>query len=89
MCTLKPVYLLADSGPLFSSSNDVFDFIEEIIRSGDVDFSSVAYIGASSGDDLLIYNEIFLPAFARAEIFERWMIVAHPTATDEANIAVR
>jgi cyanophycinase len=80
---LKSIFLLADSRLLFPQSNENLDLVKDVLQSAEVDFASVAYLGASNGDDPIFYNEIFSPAFDRVEVFARRMITAHPSAADE------
>jgi cyanophycinase len=62
-----PIYLLADSALLFWRQADGTPFLDDLLRSAGVKRPSVAYFGASNGDNLIFYHEIFLPAFAQVE----------------------
>lgn len=79
---LKPLYLLADSRLLFGSRADGSRFLNDIVSNAGVKKPSVAYIGASNGDDPNVYRDIFLPAFETVDTGERRMIVSEPSAED-------
>lgn len=79
---LKPIYLLADSRLLFHQPAGRPPLIKHILGSTGGRRSSVAYIGASNGDEASYYREIFLPAFESVEVGERRMIVSQPSPED-------
>jgi cyanophycinase len=81
---LNPIYLFADSIPLFSKQADGSSFLREVVQSAGVERPSVAYVGASNDDNLVFYHEIFLPAFEQAETGESRMVLARPTRGDGA-----
>jgi cyanophycinase len=79
---MKPVYLLADSRILFESRADGSRFLDDIVGNAGTKKPSVAYIGASNGDNPTFYHDIFLPAFESADVGQRRMIVSDPPAED-------
>src|SRR5262245_8169023 len=79
---LKPIYLLADSQLLFESRAYGSRFLDDIVSNARVKTPSVAYIGASNGDNPSFYHEIFSPALESAGVGERRMIVSRPSAED-------
>ncbi len=79
---LRPIYLLADSRLLFESRADGSRFLDDIVSNAGVKKPSVAYIGASNGDNPDFYHGIFSPAFESADVGERRMIVSRPSAED-------
>jgi len=79
-----PIYLLADSQLLFWRQADGTLFLGDLLRNAGVKRPSVAYVGASNGDNLIFYHEIFLPAFEQVDAGERRMILCRPTPGDSA-----
>lgn len=78
----KPCYLLADSRPLFERSADGARFLDDVVMNANSKRPSVAYIGASNGDNRSVYHDIFLPAFESVDVGERRLIVSRPSADD-------
>jgi cyanophycinase len=79
---LKPCYLLADSRLLFERSADGARFLEDVVLNANSKRPSVAYLGASNGDNRSFYHDIFLPAFESVDVGERRLIVSRPSADD-------
>jgi cyanophycinase len=84
---LKPCYLLADSRLLFERSAAGTRFLDDIVMNANSKRPSVAYIGASNGDNRSFYQDIFLPAFESFEVGERRLIVSRPSADDNLFLA--
>ena len=78
----KPCYLLADSRLLFEKGADGALFLDDVVTNANSKRPSVAYIGASNGDNRSFYHDIFLPAFESVDVGERWLIVSRPSADD-------
>jgi cyanophycinase len=76
---LKPIYLFADSRLLFQKRADDSLFLNEVVGNTGVTCPSVAYIGASNGDNPSIYHDLFLPAFEPTRVGERRMIPSNPS----------
>jgi hypothetical protein len=74
----KPIYAFADSRLLFWRNADGTPFLREIITNCDKARPSVAYVGASNGDDVHIYREIFEEAIAQVDVGVCRRIVACP-----------
>ena len=79
---LKPCYLLADSRLLFERDAGGASVLEDIVTNANSRRPSVAYIGASNGDDHSYYHDIFLPAVESVQAGERRLIVSNPPADD-------
>lgn len=83
----KPCYLLADSRLLFEGSADRARFLDDVVMNANSKRPSVAYIGASNGDNRSFYHDIFLPAFESVDVGERRLIVSRPSAEDTLFLA--
>ena len=85
MTELSPIYLLADSRPLFLNQGGV-SLLSRI--KADIDKSTIkaAYIGASNGDEPAFYD-IFIEAMTAAGIDDLRMISAFFEPEDKAFIA--
>jgi cyanophycinase len=79
---LKPIYLFADSRLLFQQRADGSLFLNDVVENAGVTPPSVAYIGASNGDNPSFYQDLFLPAFEPTGVGERRMIVSRPSPED-------
>jgi hypothetical protein len=84
---LKPIYLLADSRLFFESRADGSTVLDDIVLNANAKRPSVAYIGASNGDNRSIYHDIFLPAFQSAGLGERRLIASCPSAEESLFLA--
>ncbi len=80
---MKPSYLFADSTLLFRQPDGSL-FLDNVVQSAGVERPSVAYIGASNGDNPIFYHDLFLPAFEQAKAGECRMIFAQPSPADRA-----
>jgi cyanophycinase len=76
---LKPIYLFADSRLLFQRRADASLFLDDVVGNTGVMHPSVAYIGASNGDNPSFYHNLFLPAFEATHAGERKMVPSRPT----------
>jgi hypothetical protein len=76
---LKPIYLFADSRLLFQRRADASLFLDDVVENTGVRHPSVAYIGASNGDNPSFYHELFLPAFEPTPVGERRMVPSSPS----------
>jgi peptidase E len=79
---LQPIYALADSRLLFWRRPDGSLFLDDLVKNLGRKPSSVAYIGASNGDDLSLYHEIFEPAMRQIGTGQCRMILTRPTPED-------
>jgi peptidase E len=80
----KPIYALADSRLLFWRQPDGSLFLDEVVKNLEGKPASAAYIGASNGDDLRPYHDIFVPAMQQIGAAECHMILTRPTPEDGA-----
>lgn len=78
----KPCYLLADSRLLFEKRSDGARFLDDVVMNANSKRPSIAYIGASNGDNRTFYHDIFLPACEPFELGERRLILSRPSADD-------
>jgi cyanophycinase len=81
---LKPIYALADSQLLFRRRPDGSLFLDEVVKNLDGKPRSAAYIGASNGDDLRPYHDIFEPAMQQIGAVECLMILSRPMPEEGA-----
>jgi cyanophycinase len=81
---LKPIYALADSRLLFQKQPNGASFLDEVVKSLGGKPESAAYIGASNGDDLHPYHDIFVPAMQQMGAVECRMILRRPLPEDGA-----
>jgi molecular chaperone HtpG len=79
---LKPIYLLADSRLLFHKRADGSLFLRDIVANTGASHPSLAYIGASNGDEPNYYRDLVLPAFESVGVGERRMITSQPPPDD-------
>jgi cyanophycinase len=79
---LKPIYLFADSRLLFHRRADASLFLDDVVQNTGVTHPSVAYIGASNGDNPSFYHDLFLPAFEATHAGERKMVPSRPTTEE-------
>ena len=80
-----PLFLLADSQPLFWSEGGAA-FIDRIVGHTGPDAPAAAYVGASNGDNPDFYS-IFLAAMDRLGPSECRMVPSDPTAEEMAFLA--
>ena len=76
---LKPIYLFADSRLLFQKRGDASLFLDDVVGNTGAIHPSVAYIGASNGDNPSFYHDLFLPAFKATHAGELKMVPSRPT----------
>jgi cyanophycinase len=80
----KPIYAFADSRLLFWRRAGDSLFLDEVVKSLGGKPRSAAYIGASNGDDLRPYHDIFVPAMQQMGTVECRMILSRPMPEDGA-----
>jgi cyanophycinase len=78
----KPIYALADSSLLFWDHSDGSLFLNRVFAAAGVDRPTVAYVGASNGDNMSVYHDIFLAAMDRVKAGECRLIFSSPGAED-------
>lgn len=81
---IKPIYAFADSRLLFWRKPDGSLFLDDIVKNLGGKPGSAAYIGASNGDDLRPYHDIFVPAMQQMGTVECRMILTRPMPEDGA-----
>jgi hypothetical protein len=81
---LKPIYAFADSRLLFWRRPDGSLFLDDVVKNLGGKPRSAAYIGASNGDDLRPYHDIFEPAMQQIGATECRMILSRPMPEDGA-----
>jgi cyanophycinase len=81
---LKPIYAFADSRLLFWKRPSGSLFLDDVVENLGGRQASAAYIGASNGDDLRPYHDIFVPAMQQIGVPECRMILTRPSPEDGA-----
>jgi peptidase E len=79
---LKPIYLLADSRPLFWVDNGT-PFLSTVRQQVENELTRAAYIGASNGDKPEFYS-IFRAAMEQIRVSDCRMIPSAPTEQDQS-----
>jgi cyanophycinase len=80
----KPIYALADSQLLFWRRPDDSLSLDDVVKNLGGKPRSAAYIGASNGDDLRPYHDIFEPAMQQIGVAESRMILSRPMPEEGA-----
>ncbi len=81
----KPIYLLADSTPLFDKDSDGHYFLSRIRKDIEKPSPKAAYIGASNGDEPQFYD-LFTEAMRNIEVEDCSMIKSSFNNEDKKNL---